>query len=133
VNNNVISAKVSNGGLAGALAGVVSSLLVTFIPAFHGGLPAIVQTLIPVGIGTAGYLIGGYLSKHQATAAEVQAAVNDAKQILALGNVTFGGVSFAGSGGVGGAGGSGSGGSAVATGFAGTVLGTGGAGAVTGR
>jgi hypothetical protein len=78
-----VSAKVSNGTLGGGAAGIVSALLVYFIPAWHAGIPPELEPLIPAIVGAAGYYAAGWQSTHRATAAEISRAVKEARTVLA--------------------------------------------------
>lgn len=77
-----ISAKVSNGSLGGGLASVITWILVTAIPQFHSGIPAIYQPLIPALAGILGYFGTGYKSTHRATFSEVETALKDAEDVV---------------------------------------------------
>jgi len=79
-----ISAKVGNGTLDGALLAAVTWGLTYFIPAWHSGIPGPVGDALPAIVGLVGYFGGGYLSTHRATVQEVRAAVEEARQVLAL-------------------------------------------------
>jgi len=78
-----VSDKVGNGTLVGSAAALVSWALTYFIPAWHSGIPAPLQALIPGVVAAAGYFIAGYRSTHSATVAEVTTAVRDAIAIQA--------------------------------------------------
>lgn len=75
--NAPVSPKVSNGTLSGLAVSVVTWILTTYIPAFHNGLPTQVRDLLPALVGVIGYFGAGYLSKHPATASEIERAVTD--------------------------------------------------------
>lgn len=76
-----VSAKVSNGTLLGFATGLLTGALEYFVPAFHQGVPAPLQTLLSAAVGAAGYFGGGWLSAHKATAAEIEAAVAELETI----------------------------------------------------
>ena len=78
-----VSSKVSNGGLAGLAVSVITGLLVYYIPAWHSGIPDVVRELIVAGVGVAGYVGAGWLSRHRPTPAEVARAVAEARAMLA--------------------------------------------------
>lgn len=79
-----ISNKVSNGTLGGGAAGIVSALLVYFIPAFHSGIPAPLAPIIPALIGAIGYFGSGFVSKHQATGDEIGRLITQVEQLNEL-------------------------------------------------
>lgn len=72
-----VSPKVANGSLSGLAVSVVTWVLTTYIPTFHNGLPTQLRDLVPALVGVVGFYAGGWLSKHPATAAEIQRAVDD--------------------------------------------------------
>lgn len=79
-----ISQKVTSGTLGGGAVALVTAILIQAVPAWHAGLPTWLQQLIPVLVGMAGYFGAGYQATHKATVGEVQAAVADAEQVLAI-------------------------------------------------
>ena len=83
MSNDPVSAKVSGGTLSGAAVGILTAILTTEVPAWHSGLPTPIAALLPPLLGAAGFFVGGYLSKHAATASEVSRAVEDAEKIVA--------------------------------------------------
>jgi hypothetical protein len=78
-----VSAKVSNGGLVGVAGLLITWGLTYFIPAWHSGIPPALAGIIPGALSVAGYLLGGYFSKHQATLREVTAALLFAEKVKA--------------------------------------------------
>lgn len=79
-----ISPKVSGGTLAGLPAAIMTWILTTYIPAFHSGIPPQIQPLVPALVGVIGFFWAGYSSKHKATAAEIEIAMQEAETILGL-------------------------------------------------
>lgn len=60
---NPVHNKLSVGGAGGSLLGAVTWALVTFIPAWHNGLPPQLVTALPVFVGLAGFAFSGWLAK----------------------------------------------------------------------
>lgn len=58
---NTIHPKVAAGSAAGAATGLVVWALVSFVPAFHNGVPQPVVDVLPVALGWLGHTIAGYL------------------------------------------------------------------------
>jgi hypothetical protein len=77
-----VSSKVSLGTLGGGAVGIVSSLLVYYIPAWHSGLPGYVAYILPVLLTLAGHFLSGYMATHKATAAEVDIALAEAEHAV---------------------------------------------------
>src|SRR6266567_17323 len=77
-----ISNKVVAGTGAGGLVGIATALLVTFIPAWHSGIPPTLQPLIAVLLTTAFTAAGGYLARHYPTAAEVEKYLQEAERTV---------------------------------------------------
>jgi hypothetical protein len=80
------SPKVTVGSLSGLALTGITWLLTEYIPAWHSGVPAQIQPLIPAILGVIGYFGGGYATKHPATLAEVEIAIKDAENVLNLVN-----------------------------------------------
>jgi Na+/proline symporter len=59
-----IEAKVKAGAAGGTLVGLISWLLVAFVPAFHNGLPPAVAALLPVVLGVVASTVSGYMAPH---------------------------------------------------------------------
>jgi hypothetical protein len=81
---NPVSPKVANGSLAGGSVAIITWILVTAIPAFHHGIPAVYQPLIPALVGLIGYFTAGYKSTHPATVQEIGTALDDAEKVIQL-------------------------------------------------
>lgn len=79
-----ISGKVSNGTLGGGAIGLVTLLLVQFIPAWHHGIPVFVSAALPFVLSVAGYFLAGYKAQHKATVTEIEKAVADSQTVLKL-------------------------------------------------
>jgi len=84
-NRPGISPKVSVGTLTGAAVGIITALLVFYVPAWHSGLPYAVSALLPVLVAAAGHFAGGYLTKHPTTLADIKAFAADL--MVALGQL----------------------------------------------
>ncbi len=60
----MIETKVKAGAVAGGLTGLVVWALVSYVPAFHNGVPQPVVDVIPFALAWAGHVIAGYLAPH---------------------------------------------------------------------
>jgi len=81
---NPISQKVLGalGGLTSV--GGVTYVLITYIPFLHNHIPSTLLPLIPIIIGSAGTLFGGWKATHRVTPQELQAALDYAKSVYKL-------------------------------------------------
>lgn len=70
----VLCVPAKAGAAAGAATGLVMWALMSFVPAFHNGVPEAVVAVIPVALGWAGHVIGAYLTPHKPAAPSVHAA-----------------------------------------------------------
>ncbi len=59
-----VESKVKAGAAVGALTGVVVWGLVSYVPAFHNGVPGPVVDLIPFALAWAGHTIAAYRAPH---------------------------------------------------------------------
>lgn len=93
VTGSAIETKVGAGSFAGAVTGLLTYVLVTFVPALHAGLPPELATLLPIGIGWLCHTATAWLAPHtqrpdqlagqQAAVTEnVAALVNDVHSLL---------------------------------------------------
>lgn len=55
--------KLATGGAGGGLVGTIAWILVTFVPAWHTGLPPDLATALPVICGLIGFFATGWLAK----------------------------------------------------------------------
>jgi Kef-type K+ transport system membrane component KefB len=62
--NEMIEKKVTYGAGAGAVAGLVVWALMSFVPAFHTGVPEPVVAFIPVALAWAGHVTAAWLAPH---------------------------------------------------------------------
>lgn len=79
-----VSPKVANGTLSGLVLTLLTGALENYIPAWHSGIPSYAQFLIAGALGAAGYFGAGYLSKHKATATEIENALKDVEGIASV-------------------------------------------------
>ena len=93
-SSGAIETKVGAGSFAGAVTGLLTYVLVTFVPALHAGLPAELSTLLPILVGWLCHTATAWLAPHTtrpdqltgqqaAVTANVAALVNDVHQLLA--------------------------------------------------
>lgn len=59
-----IEAKVAAGSAASTVTGILTWLLVTYVPAFHSGLPTALAALLPFIVATALGSATAYLAPH---------------------------------------------------------------------
>lgn len=62
--NTGVETKVAAGSFTAALTGILTWVLVTFIPYFHKGLPPDLAAIIPAIAGWAGASIAGWAAPH---------------------------------------------------------------------
>ena len=60
----MIETKVAVGSFTGILTGLVTWVLVAYVPAFRAGLPGPVAALIPVAVAWLAHSAAGYLAPH---------------------------------------------------------------------
>ena len=53
------------GATTGAVTGLIVWALMSFVPAFHNGVPEAVVSVLPFALGWAGHLIGTMVTPHQ--------------------------------------------------------------------
>jgi hypothetical protein len=75
----VIDRKVKAGTLTSALSGLVLWLLVSFVPAFHHGVPIPVADAIPVAVSVVSGFVAAYSTKHKIP---VERILSDAEKDL---------------------------------------------------
>jgi hypothetical protein len=68
-----VETKTAAGASVTALTGVVTWILVTYVPAFHSGLPVPLATFLPYVIGTVAGAVAAYLAPHTTRADAVLA------------------------------------------------------------
>lgn len=59
-----VETKVKAGAAAGAVTGLVVWALISFVPAFHTGVPEPVVAVIPVVLAWAGHVAASWLAPH---------------------------------------------------------------------
>lgn len=64
VNKPSLCVPARAGAAIGAAAGLVTWALVTWVPAWHHGLPDPVAAALPFALGWAGHVITAYLTRH---------------------------------------------------------------------
>jgi hypothetical protein len=59
-----VESKVAAAASASAITGVITWILVTYVPTLHGGLPASLATFLPFVVASAIGAISGYMAPH---------------------------------------------------------------------
>lgn len=68
-----VETKVAASSSVSMVTGVITWILVTYVPVFHSGLPAPLATFLPYVVATVLGAAAGYLAPHTTTAAEAPA------------------------------------------------------------
>ena len=61
---STVEPKVKAGAAVGAATGAVVWALVSYVPAFHAGVPEPVVAVLPFALAWAGHTIAGYMAPH---------------------------------------------------------------------
>lgn len=69
-----IEAKVVTASWTAIVTGLITWGLVTFVPAFHSGIPSALANFLPLIVATVGSTAAGYFTKHTPRAEEVMKA-----------------------------------------------------------
>lgn len=62
--SNVLCTPARTGAAIGAVTGVIVWALMSWVPAFHNGVPEAVVAAIPVAVAWAGHVIGARMTPH---------------------------------------------------------------------
>jgi hypothetical protein len=65
-----VEAKVKAGAAGGSLVGLATWLLVSYVPAFHGGLPPAVAALLPFVLTLLASTLSAYAAPHTVRAGD---------------------------------------------------------------
>ena len=83
-----VEIKTAAGGASAIISGVITWILVTYVPAFHDGLPSTLATFLPWAVSAILGAAASYLAPHTARPADVPPATPQMldKALVALGS-----------------------------------------------